>query len=297
MNAQALVKALGGRWCGSYGMVKCLSHADRTPSLKISDAENGDITVFCFAGCDWRDVKDALRRDGLLPAWRANSMSPSTSTPGKLSSKPRTRPDPEDAGRIALARRIWYDALPAAGTLVQTYLQGRGIDLSIPPTIRFAPDLRHTPTGMKLPTMVAAIQAPDRRVMGIHRTFLRGDGKDKVPFTKPRMMLGCCRQGAVRLAAAGPTLAIGEGIETCLTVMQESKVPTWAALSTIGVAGVILPPCVKEVILCPDGDGPGRDAARAAAHRFLSEGRRVRVARPPEGMDFNELLLEDACDG
>ena len=145
--------------------------------------------------------------------------------------------------------------------------------------------------------MVAAIQGPDRRIMGIHRTYLRGDGKDKVPFTKPRMMLGVCRQGAVRLAAAGPTLAIGEGIETCLTIMQESGISTWAALSTIGVAGVVLPACVREVILCPDGDGPGRDAARTAATRFLSEGRQVRVARPPEGMDFNELLLEDACDG
>ncbi len=297
LPAQALVKALGGRWCRSYGMVRCPVHDDRTPSLKVSDNPDGGLAVHCFAGCAWRDVKDALRRQGLLPAWRANSRSTRSHVPRPSSAKPKAERDPEKAGRIEAARRIWDDALPAADSLVERYLRGRGITMPIPPSIRYAPNLRHTPTGMTLPTMVAAIQGPDRRIMGIHRTYLRGDGKDKVPFTKPRLMLGVCRQGAVRLAAAGPTLAIGEGIETSLTVMQESGIPTWAALSTGGMEGIILPPCVREVILCPDGDTPGDVAALAAAHRILSEGRKVRVARPPDGTDFNDLLLEAICDG
>ncbi len=69
MRARAVVKALGGRWAGRYGMARCPAHKDRTPSLKVSDPPAGsDEPIFhCFAGCDWRDVKDALRRDGLLP--------------------------------------------------------------------------------------------------------------------------------------------------------------------------------------------------------------------------------------
>ena len=120
MSAKEIMKALGGRWQGAYGMARCPVHEDRTPSLKILDAENGDITVHCFAGCDWRDVKDALRREGLLPAWRGGCPPPmSRATP---SSKPRDGPDPEETARIEAARRIWDEALPATGTLVELYL-------------------------------------------------------------------------------------------------------------------------------------------------------------------------------
>lgn len=297
MNAEEVVKALGGRWYGSYGMVKCPVHSDRTPSLKISDSEGGGLRVYCFAGCSWRHVKDSLRRDGLLPPWQESPPASSTRSHARPSAKPKAERDPEEAGRIEAARRIWNDALPASGTLVEVYLRSRFITMAIPPTIRFASKLKHSPTGVRLPAMVCAVQGPDRTITGVHRTFLRIDGKAKAPFTKPKMMLGRCAGGAVRLAAAGPTLAIGEGIETALTVMQEAGIPTWAALSAHGMAGVILPPCVREVVLCPDGDQPGNDAAKAAAKRFISEGRQVRVARPPDGEDFNDLVSKAICDG
>ena len=34
----------------------------------------------------------------------------------------------------------------------------------------------------------------------------------------------------------------------------------------------------------------GMDAAKDAAHRWISEGRRVRIAYPGRGLDFNDLL-------
>ena len=58
---------------------------------------------------------------------------------------------------------------------------------------------------------------------------------------------------------------------------------------------VVLPPIVREVILCLDGDVPGTPAAEVAdnaAQIFLRGGRKVRIARPPSGMDFNDLLLQ-----
>jgi putative DNA primase/helicase len=42
-----------------------------------------------------------------------------------------------------------------------------------------------------------------------------------------------------------------------------------------------------------DGDEPGEAAARDCAQRWKREGRRMRIARPPWGMDFNDLLLAD----
>ena len=56
MTARAIVKQLGGKWHGDYGVCRCPSHPDKTPSLKISDDDrkSDGINVHCFAGCDWK---------------------------------------------------------------------------------------------------------------------------------------------------------------------------------------------------------------------------------------------------
>ena len=74
-------------------------------------------------------------------------------------------------------------------------------------------------------------------------------------------------------------------------VQQATGLPVWATLSTSGLRTVILPPEVKTVIIAADADGPGEKAAQEAAQRFIAEGRTVKIARPPRGMDFNDLLL------
>ena len=98
-------------------------------------------------------------------------------------------------GRAALD--IWREARPAAGTLVEKYLCRRGITLPVPPSIRYHPGLRHKATGLILPAMVAAVQAPDRRVCAIHRTFLNEYG-GKAAVLVPKMALGPLGAGAVR---------------------------------------------------------------------------------------------------
>ena len=104
------------------------------------------------------------------------------------------------------------------------------------------------------------------------------------------MMIGCCAGGAVRLAPASNKLAVGEGIETCLSVLDATGIPTWAALSTSGMRAIVLSAEVREVLLLADGDFAGERAARDAAGRFLREGRCVRIARSPSGSDFNDML-------
>ncbi len=108
-------------------------------------------------------------------------------------------------------------------------------------------------------------------------------------------MLGRCVGGAVRLGPAGPRLAIAEGLETALSVAQACPdLSVWAALSTSGMRGLILPPEVREVTFCCDGDIPGNQAGRDAALKFRTEGRRVRICTAPAGQDFNDMLCE-AC--
>jgi hypothetical protein len=140
--------------------------------------------------------------------------------------------------------------------------------------------------------MVALVtRGTDDIAIAIHRTFLSKDGLAKAAVDPQRMMLGPCRGGAVRLSwPADDRLMVGEGIETCLAAMQATGLPTWAALSTSGLKALDLPRAIRFVTILADGDDAGDAAACEAARRWTQEGRRVRIARPPKGLDFNDLL-------
>ena len=74
--------------------------------------------------------------------------------------------------------------------------------------------------------------------------------------------------------------------------MQATGLPVWATLSTSGLRSIILPPETTVITIAADADDAGEVAAQAAARRFIAEGRIVKIARPPKGMDFNDLLLK-----
>ena len=290
MKAEDLAKALGGRKAGATWMARCPAHDDRTPSLSIGEGEGGTVLMHCFAGCHQRDVIAALRERGL---WQ---------TAGKTSAKWHKKPDPKvhktpDADavqRTALAMAIWEASLAPEGTPVETYLRSRGLDLPASPSLRFHPEAKH-PSGAFWPAMVAMVtRGSDGTPMGIHRTFLARDGEGKAPVESEKMMLGPCCGGAVRLADPGDVLMVGEGIETCLAAMKATGHPAWAALSTSGLKALVLPPEIKSVIVLADGDEAGEAAAQKCAERWKRQGRLVRIARPPKGMDFNDMLLSRA---
>jgi putative DNA primase/helicase len=158
--------------------------------------------------------------------------------------------------------------------------------------LRYAPALRR-PDGGYRPGIIARVDDVDERLIGVHRTWIVPDQSGQWRRLG-RASLGPIRGGAVRLASAAETLMVGEGIETCLSAMQAVDKPAWAALSTSGLVGLILPPIVRSVIILADHDisGAGQRAAYAAAARWVAEGRLVRVAIPPEpGADFNDVLL------
>ena len=174
---------------------------------------------------------------------------------------------------------------------MERYLRQRGITLQVPETLRFHPGLKH-PSGSIWPAMVALVtRGADNVSMAVHRTFLSLDGNAKAPVEPQKMMLGPCCGGSVQLAPADELLMVGEGIETCLAAMQATRLPAWAALSTSGLRSLDLPEQVRDVIVLADGDDPGEAAARDAARRWKRQGRQVRIARPPRGADFNDLLM------
>ena len=289
MSAETIARALGGKKEGASWLALCPAHKDRKkPSLALRDS-GGRVLVHCHVGCEQKAVIDALRARGL---WGANGgASPSW----EHGARPGEREPERDAvRRTEVALSIWRAAKPATGTLVQTYLAARGIRLPVPDALRFCAALKH-PTGGAWPAMVGLVtRGTDDVPLAIHRTFLARDGSDKAPVDRQKLMLAPCRGGAVRLAGSGVPLLIGEGLETCLSAMQATGHPAWAALSASGLIGLDLPEDVREVIVLADGDDAGEAAALSCGWRWKRQGRRVRIARPPRGKDFNDLLVGHA---
>jgi putative DNA primase/helicase len=288
MTAAEIAAALGGkRRAGGGWLCRCPAHNDRAPSLSLRDGDRA-LIVRCWAGCDPRDVLTMLRRLGLI-ARRGGDARPVP--------MPHRGEDREDAARrINLARRIWGAARDAQGGPVERYLLARGIDIPLPPSLRWAPSLRR-PDGTYGPAMVALVEQVNRGFVGVHRTWLARDAAS-IWRRRDRASLGPIGGGAVRLAPAAETLMVGEGIETCLAAMEATAMPAWAALSTAGMVALALLPIVRQVIILADHDrsGTGERAARTAAARWLAEDRKVKLAMPPEpGTDLADVLAGRAC--
>jgi hypothetical protein len=221
--------------------------------------------------------------------------------------------DDDGAKRQARAVRLFRDAKPGlAGTPAAGYLAARGIDLAElgrqPRSLRFHPCLWNAEAGRHFPAMLAAVTDAAGVHVATHRTWLAPDADGiwrKAPVRDPKKSLGRVAGGAIRLwrgasgkplaqAPDGETVVIGEGIETCLSVVVACpELRVLCAVSLSNMARLVLPPEVRTVILLKDDDG-GNPAAEAAFRRavdaYLADGRMVRTARPIGGKDFNDVL-------
>ena len=293
-NAQDITKALGGRWSGNSGSARCPAHRDKTPSLSIKDDGAGRLLTYCHAGCSPRDVWAALQDRGLV---ERKGDRPSK---GWRRRHERSRERPETASVESLmpainvrnqdyALEIWEASQPAEGTLVEEYLLGRGIIPPIPPAIRYHPALKHGPSGLVFPCLVAAACNVNRQVTGIQRIYLTCDGQ-KVPVDRAKMALGPLRGSAVRLGRATDTVCLTEGIEDGLALQQMMHRPAWAVLGAKNFKNVELPDNIETVILAPDGDEAGQAVIRETVDRLIKLGRKVYSAKLPAGRDWVDVL-------
>jgi hypothetical protein len=218
--------------------------------------------------------------------------------------------DEEDKRRAAHAMWLHAEA-DIGGTAVESYLRGRGINLRqlgrFPRALRFHRGLYHRPSRLTLPAMVAAIAGPDGAHIATHRIWLDQAAPGmwvKARVDTPKMAFGPFATGSIRLwrgasgkplkdALPDETIVIGEGIETCLSVViacPELRVLSAVSLGNMG--SVWLPEQVRQVILCADADdnAAARAAFQRAVERHMDAGRDVRIARPSYGKDFNDML-------
>tara|TARA_R110000803_G_scaffold85370_4_gene151728 strand:- start:1255 stop:2157 length:903 start_codon:yes stop_codon:yes gene_type:complete len=292
MSIQSIASALKGRMSSDHAMVCCPVHNDRTPSLKITEFD-GDIRVHCFAGCDWRLVKAELALRGLLPTYYGFKPSVSCETASERKER-RHRDEQADLRNAKWCQSIWNASQNVKNSLVVSYLASRRIDIT-PPSIRYHSGLKHSMSGKYIPAMVAAVtRHPNDELIGIHRTYLHPNGRGKAKVFNAKMMAGKCKGGAVQLAPYTSKIALTEGIETGLSVQQSTNIPTWACLSTSGLTAVVIPESVAEILIFADGDIPGNKAAQTTATRLAMQGKDVRIILAPQGMDWNDELMNSS---
>lgn len=287
----------------------CPFHSEKTPSFSVDDDRgrwrcwgcqaHGDALDFLqrAEGLDFKATVAALARMAGLPEPNDDAQKPPGRDGRPRPAVPAHRERDDARDRRAAALAIWRDARPIDGTPAEFYLRARGITAPLPPSLRFAAELKHGPSGRILPALVAAVCNARGKITGIWRIWVARDAEGawrKAPISPAKMGLGTTAGCAVRLSQVSTRVAVTEGIETGLAVLSACpKMTVWAALSTAGMVGLELPSEVGEVLICADNDEPGRDAAGEAARRLRAVGKRVLVAVPPQaGFDFNDLLME-----
>jgi putative DNA primase/helicase len=242
-------------------------------SLTVRTGENNKLLYWCACCQDQAAIYSAMK--GVTMEDRPEPTPISTTTDKKQA-----------------ALDLWRRGENAEKTTVERYLKGRGINLPVPPTIRLLRKHKHLPSGQYFDVMLSAVTVwPENRVTAIHRTYL--DLDRKAPVDPAKKTLGLIEGGAIRLGPAESVLAIGEGIETCMSVMQTTGISTWAAMTAGNMKKVALPDTVRHVFLAVDNDkhGVGLRYAMQAKARFESQGRRVSMGMPSEpGRDFNDIL-------
>ena len=191
------------------------------------------------------------------------------------------------------ARRNFDSARALRGTLGERYLAARGI---IAPrateALRFQPSAAYRDGTLwrHYPALIGAFTDEAGAFLGILRTYLDPARLDKAKVADPRRTLARVGGGAVRFGDTGDTIAVGEGIETVLSVQAAfPKLPV-AACSGDKLLSLWRPSTRhRKVLIAHDADPAGELAAQRLAERLRALDIRVVLARPVGG-DFNDDL-------
>ena len=100
------------------------------------------------------------------------------------------------------------------------------------------------------PALIAAATDLDGAITGVHRTWLEPSGIGKAPLETPRRSLGLINGQGVRIGRVDGILAIGEGLETMLSLRCVlPTMPVIAAGSANHLDALILPGALRRLYI------------------------------------------------
>ena len=192
------------------------------------------------------------------------------------------------------ARRLFALARPIAGTLAERYLRGRHLTaLHETAALRFHPRCFYrTDEGVSdtWPSLIAAVTDCEGVLTGVQRGWLARDGNGKAPVDTPRRALGALHGHAVRFGRVADVMAVGEGVETVLSLRRVLPLlPVAAALSASHLAALRLPTTLRRLYIARDDDPAGHRAAGILAERARAAGIEP-IPLSPRRQDFNDDL-------
>lgn len=287
-----LARALNGRVVGNRVLCPGPGHSSSDASLSVApDPGSPDgFLVHSYADDDWRECKDYVRERLGLPGFGSGELR------GVV--VPRVKLSVSDRQRTERAAVLWGEAVPIAGTPAEAYLVRRGVSydgeaLRWHPNCPFAKD--------RVGCMVALVRnIVANEPQAIHRTAIDTSGNKLSHLgSNGRLSLGPIGGGAVKLtddADVTRVIAIGEGIETTLSIRQLpdlDAMPVWSLLTAGGIASFPVLPGIETVWLAADNDasGTGQKAARSAAERLTGAGLETIIISPTEiGADLNDRM-------
>ena len=138
----------------------------------------------------------------------------------------------------------------------------------------------------------------DGNVLAVHQIYVTADGAkaplDVIKRTN-KLTDGWSKRAAVRCPGANP-LVLAEGIETALSVWQATGHETWACLGIANIGHAPVPE-EEQVYRCARWRCRRQSRDRAAPQSHGQARRRrgvhVRLAEPPRGKDFNDVLVDE----
>jgi putative DNA primase/helicase len=281
LSLRAIARLLGGEACGQQVVCPGPNHGpkDRSLSIRLSARASDGFIVFSHCGDDFRDCRDHVReRLGLTPAPRRRDP------PLRAAAH---RAAIEDAAAKAAGTRqalaLWPEGVYPRGTVVERYLNGRGLELGedvAGDVLRWHP-------------RIGAMLALFRNVLtgdpqAISRTFLDREGKKL-----GRKFLGPALGAAVMLDPfdfVTTGLHVGEGVETCMAARQFNLRPVWALGSAAAVAAFPILGGVECLTLLKEADDASAQACAACAARWHAAGREVFINWPTIGKDLNDAI-------
>ena len=306
-SARNIAVALGGQVAGPNAVL-CPgpghSPRDRSLAVRLDPAAPDGFLVHSHSGDDWAMCRDYVRKRLGLPAWRPGDEQ-CRSIPQQYLAKWDAALVAADEGaptftedeiaRIENASRLWDEGKDPRGTLAEKYLHdARKLDLPddlAGAVLRFHPRCpwRNEDTGAtdRVPALIVPFRSiDDDTITGIHRIALNSDGSKL-----GRRMLGVARLAAIKFDPIGDTLSIGEGVETCMAARQLGLGAAWA-LGSVGAISFfpLIDGVAQLLILGETGDASAR-AIKLCGKRWRKAGRRVRLAMPDTGSDFNDVLI------
>lgn len=293
-----------GRRSGNYWQVGDVRNAPgRSMFVRLRDSPKGPAGKWTDAATgEHGDLLDVIRDALGLTDFKAVADEArtflATPRPEPERRSSRTGAAPVQMGSPEASRRLFGMSRPIPGTLVETYLLGRGItalhgtgSLRFHPRCYYRPE-DHGPTET-WPAMIAAVTDLGGHQTGAHRTYLdpRGlDGNGKAPIDTPRRAMGDLLGHAVRFGVPTSVMAAGEGIETTLSLRCAlPDMAVAAALSAAHLGAILFPPTLRRLYVIRDND-PAGDTARDALAERAGEAGIETIVLSPELEDFNDDL-------